>query len=113
MQIEKQLISLDPHFFERIEDYLSCIKELWLKLGKFGKGFPNKDGHLIEIVLMNLQMPYDVLFLSFHTNQRSRKEDNKDYSFDVFCDLFIRDQHKLLNEGKLGGKQQDHLIKGK
>lgn len=28
MQIEKQLISLDPHSFERIEEYLSCVKEL-------------------------------------------------------------------------------------
>ena len=28
MEIEKDLISLDPHSFERIKDYLSCIKEL-------------------------------------------------------------------------------------
>ena len=44
MQIEKELISLDPHSFEWIEDYLSYIKELQLKLGECGKGFPKKDG---------------------------------------------------------------------
>ena len=62
---------------------------------------------------MNLQTPYDVFYSSFHTNWRSCKEDGKDYSFDVFCDLLIRDQQKLLDEGKLGGKQQAHFLKGK
>jgi hypothetical protein len=28
MQLEKELISLDPHSFDRIEDYLVCSKEL-------------------------------------------------------------------------------------
>ena len=62
---------------------------------------------------MNLRTPYDVLCSLFHTNWWSRKEDDKDYSFNVFCNFFIRDQHKFLNEGKLGGKQQTHLLKGK
>ena len=54
VQIEKELISLDPHSFERIEDYLACIKDLHLKLGECGKGFPKKDGHLIELVFKNM-----------------------------------------------------------
>lgn len=113
MHIEKQLISLDAHSFERIEDYLACVKELQLKLGESGKGFPMKDGQLIELALMNLRTLYDVFYSSFHTNWRSRKEDGNDYSFDVFCDLFIRDQQKLLDEGKLGLKQQAYLLKEK
>lgn len=28
MHMDKELISMDPHSFERIEDYLACIKEL-------------------------------------------------------------------------------------
>jgi len=44
MHIEKELISMDPHSFERIEDYLTHMKELQLKLGKCGKDFPKKDG---------------------------------------------------------------------
>lgn len=51
MKIEKESISLDPHSFDRIEDYLACIKDLQLKLGKL---FAKKDGKLIELVLMNL-----------------------------------------------------------
>lgn len=113
MQLEKELISLYPHSFERIEDYLALLKELWLKLGECGKGFPNKDRKLIKLVLMNLQMPHDVFCSSFHTNWRSRKEDGKDYFFDVFCDLWIRDQQKLIEEGKICGNQQAHLMKGK
>jgi hypothetical protein len=62
---------------------------------------------------MNLKMPYDVFFLSFHTNWCSHKEDGKDYSFDVFSDLYIRDQQKFLDEGNIGAKQQDHFLKGK
>ena len=62
---------------------------------------------------MNLQTPYDVFFLSFHTNWWSRKEESKDYLFDVFCDLLIEDQQKLFDEGNIDGKQQDHLLKGK
>jgi hypothetical protein len=37
MQLEKELISLDPHSFERMDDYLLHVKELQLELGKFGK----------------------------------------------------------------------------
>ena len=61
---------------------------------------------------MNLRTPYDVFFSSFHTNWRSCKEDGKDYSFDVFCDLLIRDKQKLLDEGNLGDKYRAHLFKG-
>jgi hypothetical protein len=39
MQFEKELISLDPHSFGRIEDYLVCVKELQLKLGECGKNY--------------------------------------------------------------------------
>jgi hypothetical protein len=77
------------------------------------KVFPKELGYLIELVLMNPQTPYDVLCSLFHKNWKSRKEDGKDYSFDIFCDLLIRDQQKLLDEGKLGDKHQDHLFKGK
>ena len=47
MQIGKELISLDPPSFQRIEEYLARIKELHLKLGGCEKGFPKKDGQLI------------------------------------------------------------------
>jgi hypothetical protein len=33
MQLEKELISLDPHSFERIEDYLACVKETAVEIG--------------------------------------------------------------------------------
>jgi hypothetical protein len=45
MQLEKELISLDPHSFERMEDYLACVKELQLKLGECGKNYQKKDGN--------------------------------------------------------------------
>ena len=44
MQIEKELVYLDPYSFERIEDYLAHLKELQQKLGECWKGFPKKDG---------------------------------------------------------------------
>ena len=62
---------------------------------------------------MNLRTPYDVFFLLFRTNWISCKEDGKDYSFGIFCDLLIRDQQNLLDEEKLGGKHHAHLLKGK
>ena len=43
----------------------------------------------------------------------SRKKDGKDFTFDTLCDLLMKDQQKLLEEGKLGGKNQDHLLKRK
>jgi hypothetical protein len=42
MQIEKELISLDPLSFERIEDYLAHVKELQLKLGECKRIFQRK-----------------------------------------------------------------------
>jgi hypothetical protein len=65
MQLEKELISLDPHSFDRIEDYLVCVKELQLKLGECGKNYQKKDEQLIELVLMNLRTPFDVFVLNF------------------------------------------------
>jgi len=47
MQLEKELISLDSLSFERIEDYLTCIKELQLILGECGNDFTKKNGKLI------------------------------------------------------------------
>ena len=113
MHIEKELISIDPHPLEMIEYYLAHVKEVHLKLGESRKDFSKKDGQIIEPVLINLQTPYDVLYSSFCTNWQSRKEDGKDYFFDVFYDLFIRDQKMFLDEGNLGGKQQAHFLKGK
>jgi hypothetical protein len=68
MQLEKELISLDPHSFERMEDYLVHVKELQLKLGECGKNYQKKDGQLIELVLMNLRTPFDMFVLTFCTN---------------------------------------------
>ena len=84
-----------------------------LKLGECRKGFPKKDGKLIELVFMNLRKPYNVFSSSFRTNWQSRKEEAKDYSFDVFCDLLIKDKQKFIDEGKLGGKQQANFLNGK
>jgi hypothetical protein len=89
------------------------LKRLQLKLGECGKNFQKKDGQLIELVLMNLRTPFDVLCSTFHTNCKTCKEDGKDYTFDTLCGLLINDQHRLLDEGKLGGKHQAHLLKGK
>jgi hypothetical protein len=60
IQLEKQLISLDPHSFEKIEDYLACFKELQLKLGECGTNYQNKDGKLIKLVLMNLRKTFNM-----------------------------------------------------
>jgi hypothetical protein len=74
MQLEKELISLDPHSFDIIEDYLACVKELQLKLGECGKNYLKKDGQLIELVLMNLRTPFDVFVLTFTpTGRHARK----------------------------------------
>ena len=84
-----------------------------MKWGECGKGLPKKNGKLIKLVLMNLTTPYDMSCLLFCTNWWSHKKDGKDYSFGVFCDLLIRDKHKFLDEGNLGGKKQARFLKGK
>jgi hypothetical protein len=68
MQLEKELISLNPHSFNIVEDYLVCVKEMQLKLGKCGKNYQNKYRKLIAMVLMNLRTPFDVFVSTFHTN---------------------------------------------
>ena len=113
MQLEKELISFNPRFFDTIEDYLACVKELQLKLGECGNNYLNKDRHFIELVLMNLRTPFDMFVSIFRTNWQACKEDGKDYTFEYFYGILIIDQHRLFGEGKLGGKHQDHLLKGK
>ena len=41
----------------------------------------------------------------------SCKKDGKTFTFDTLCDLLIQDQHKFLEEGNIGGKNQAHLLK--
>lgn len=101
LQIEKELISLDTHSFDKIEEYLAHAKEIQLKLWKCENNFLKKYGQLIELVLMILRTHYDVFCSPFSTNWISHKEDGKDCTFDVFCDLLIKDQQKFINEGKL------------
>ena len=60
-----------------------------LKLGKCGQLFSNKDGQLIELVLMNMWTSYDVLFSSFCSKSMSHKQYGKDFIFDIFCDFFL------------------------
>jgi hypothetical protein len=98
MQLEKELISLDPHSFQRMEDYLVCVKKLQLKLGDCGKNYQRKVGKLIDLVLMKLKTPFDVVVLNFRTKWKSHKEDGNDYTFEYFCGILITDQHKLLEE---------------
>lgn len=84
-----------------------------MKSGECGDEFPKKYRQLIELILKNLRTPYNVFLYSFHINWRSHKEDGKDYTVDVFCDLLIKDQQKLFDEGNLGGMHQDHFLKSK
>jgi hypothetical protein len=39
MQLEKELISLDPYYIDKIYDYLACVKEIQLKLGQCGNNY--------------------------------------------------------------------------
>jgi hypothetical protein len=91
MLLEKQLISLKHHSFERMEDYLVHVKELQLKFGECGKNYQKKDGKLIELVLMNLRTPFEVFVSTFHTNWKERKENGKDYTFESFYGILIID----------------------
>lgn len=44
MHLENELTSLNPHSFQRIEDYLTHVNKLQLKLGECGNDFSKKDG---------------------------------------------------------------------
>jgi hypothetical protein len=62
---------------------------------------------------MNLRTSFDVFMLTFLTYWKSQKEDGRDYTFEAFYGIFITDKHRLLEQGKLGGKHQAHLLKVK
>jgi hypothetical protein len=68
MQIEKELISLEPLSFERIEKCLADVKELPLKLSECKNYFFENDGEFIELILKNLKTTYDVLCSTFCDN---------------------------------------------
>jgi hypothetical protein len=68
MYLEKEFISLDPHSFDRMDDYLVRFKEIQLKLGECGKNNQKKDEKLIESVLMNSSTQFNIFMLTFRTN---------------------------------------------
>jgi len=107
------LISLDPNSFDRMEDYLACVKKIQLKLGECGKNYEKKYVQLIGLFPMKLRTPFNVFVSNFYTNCKAPKENGKDYTFEYFCGFFIIDHHIFLGEGKLGGKHQAYLRKGK
>jgi len=75
--------------------------------------FPNKECQLIEMISLNFKTPYDVLCFTFYENSASRKEDVKDYTFDSFCDLFIRTLENFLDKDEIDINKHYHFIKGK
>jgi hypothetical protein len=89
VQLEKEFISLYPHSFKRIEDYLARVKELHLKLGECGKNYHKTNEQFIELVLMNLSTPFDMFVSTFCTNWKAHKEDDKDYTFQALYGLLI------------------------
>ena len=113
MQIEKELMSLDPLSFERIDAYMAYVKNILFKMGECGKEFLKQDVKLFKLIPMSIKTLYDVLYLMFHANWVFKKEDNKNYTFDSFHGLLIGAHEKFLDEGKPNFKQQDHLLKGK
>jgi hypothetical protein len=98
------LISLDPHSFERMEEYLTCVKDIQLKLGECGKKYYKNDGKLIELVLMNLRTPFNMFISNFHTNYQECNIDGKDYTIEDLCCILITGQYILLEQGNIGGQ---------
>jgi hypothetical protein len=88
MQLDKELISLKPLYFDRIEDYFACAKDLQLKLSECGKDFVKKKRSLIEMILINIKTPYDILCSTFQAIWASRKENGKSYILYFFIALY-------------------------
>ena len=77
------------------------------------KGF-FEEGWITHYACSNdLKTPYDAFYSSFSVNWMSCKKYGKYFTFDTLCDLLIKDQQKLIEEGKLGGKNQAHFLRGK
>jgi len=95
-----------------MEDFLSHVKEISLKLGECGKNYHKNDLKIIELVVMNLRT-FDVFMYTFKAKYKALKEDGMDYTFESLYGLLITYQHRLLKEGKLGRKHWAHLLKGK
>jgi hypothetical protein len=112
MQLVKELISLDHHSFDRMEEYLACVNEIHMQLGKCGNNYQKKDGKHINLVLKNLRTTFDMSISTIFINSQERKEGCKDYNFEHFCGLLITNQQNLLKEGNFGGKNQSHFLKG-
>jgi hypothetical protein len=76
--LDKDLIFLDPHSFDKKEDYSAHVKEIHLKLAECGNKYQKKDGKLIKMVLMNFIIPFDMFMSTLHTNWK----EHKDYAFE-------------------------------
>jgi len=67
----------------------------------------------MDLILMNLNKSYNVLCLTFHASWTTWKDDGKDYTFDPFFGLLIKEHEKFLDEGKVEVKKHSHLMKDK
>jgi hypothetical protein len=74
MKWEKELIFVDSHSFERMEDYIVSVKCIQLKLRKYGEYYNKKDEKVIGMVLINSRTPFEVSISTFHTNWNAHKK---------------------------------------
>ena len=50
---------------------------------------------------MSLKTTYELFFSTFHINWSSKREDDKDYTFEYLCNLMARAWERLFEEGNL------------
>ena len=62
---------------------------------------------------MSLKPTYELFFSTFHINWSSKREDDKDYTFDYLCNLMARAWERLFEEGNLSDNANPISLKGR
>ena len=62
---------------------------------------------------MSIKPAYELFFSTFHINWSSKREDDKDYTFDYLCNLMSRAWERLFKEGNLTDNANPISLKGR
>ena len=98
--LENKIFDLEPVDFERVELYLSELKNLNEKLNSCDKGYKKTGTTLIILVECKMPACFD-MFIQTRNRDLELSRSTTKQTFDDFCKGLINEQERLIVSGQL------------
>jgi hypothetical protein len=101
--LEVDLLTLDPKFFENIQDFFTKFKDLLSQLKACGVDKSKEEKQMVLTILSNIGPKFFVFVSTFHTVIFSSGATWKMPSLEDFIESLTQEKTKLINMGAIKG----------